>query len=283
VYRSSYEHITRTFYILTPLDQSKSQDGNSKFNIITFYQSYPFLSLFINHIPENISADAFSRLVKPHVCKSHQLNTIIITEEEVFPAQTGSIDEHDAAGIALHSVREEGPESEHHDVPAQTSYSETRGAAIALHHGPMGHFGIYKTFESAKTSELDQINKRENIKEYIKFCPTCQKMSYIRPTIHSIPYVSSGTKPMYEVCIDSVGPFPADKDDCKHIIVIIGSFTRYLTLYRSVNTSDKVAGKALFNHCCTYGVPKMIHTDNGAQYVNGLISTFTKLFKIIDY
>ena len=105
-------------------------------------------------------------------------------------------------------------------------------------------------------------------------------MSYIRPTIHSIPYVSSGTKPMYEVCIDSVGPFPADKDNYKYIIVIIDNFTRYLTLHRSVDTSAKAAGEALFNHCCTYGVPKMIHTDNGAQYVNSLISTLTNLFNI---
>jgi transposase InsO family protein len=85
---------------------------------------------------------------------------------------------------------------------------------------------------------------------------------------------------MYEVCIDSVGPFPADKDNYKYIIVIIDSFTRYLTLHRSVDTSAKAAGEALFNHCCTYGVPKMIHTDNGAQYVNSLISTLTNLFNI---
>jgi hypothetical protein len=101
-----------------------------------FYQSYPGT--------ENIPADAFSRLVKPHVSKSHQLN--IITEEEVVPAQTGPIDEHDAVGIALNSVREKGPEPEHHEVPGQPSYTEAQVAAIALHHGPMGH-RIDKTFE----------------------------------------------------------------------------------------------------------------------------------------
>jgi hypothetical protein len=51
---------------------------------------------------------------------------------------------------------------------------------------------------------------------------------------------------MYEVGIDNV-PFPADKDGYKHIIVIIDSFTRYLTLNRSVDTSAKAAEEALFN------------------------------------
>jgi hypothetical protein len=140
----------------------------------------------------------------------------------------------------------------------------------------MGHFGIDKTFESAKTSELDKINLRDNLKEYLKLCPntlSCQKMSYIRPTIHLISYVSSRTKLMKEVCIDSVGPFPADKDGYKLIIVINYSLTRHLTLHRSVNTSAKAAREAQFNHCCSYGVPKLIHTGYEAQYVNSLIST----------
>jgi hypothetical protein len=55
------------------------------------------------------------------------------------------------------------------DQPTNTqpSYMETRSAVIALHHGPMGHFGIDKTFESAKTSGFDQVNLKEDIKELL--------------------------------------------------------------------------------------------------------------------
>ena len=61
-----------------------------------------------------------------------------------------------------------------------------------------------------------------------------------------------------------------------YIVVIIDNFTRYVTLHRCKDTTAKAAGTALFDHCCTYGVPKVIHTDNGSQYVNALISTLTK-------
>jgi hypothetical protein len=47
-------------------------------------QTYNF---FIDHIPgvDNMPAEAFSRLVKPHINKVSALN--VITEEEVVPVQ----------------------------------------------------------------------------------------------------------------------------------------------------------------------------------------------------
>jgi transposase InsO family protein len=84
---------------------------------------------------------------------------------------------------------------------------------------------------------------------------------------------------MYELCIDTVGPFSRDDEGFMYIVVIINNFTRYVTLHRCKNTMARAAGTALFDHCCTYGVPKVIHTDNGSQYVYALVSTLTKLFK----
>jgi hypothetical protein len=61
----------------------------------------------VENIPgvENIPADAFSRLVKPHVSKISALN--VITEEGMSPVQPGSVEEHGAADIALRSALEE--------------------------------------------------------------------------------------------------------------------------------------------------------------------------------
>ena len=87
----------------------------------------------------------------------------------------------------------------------------------------MGHFGVSKTLDSALLSGLDEANLRKDIIEFIKFCPTCQKMSYIRPITHSQPFVLSSDRPMHKVCIDSVGPFPVDAEGYTYIIVIIDS------------------------------------------------------------
>jgi transposase InsO family protein len=68
-----------------------------------------------------------------------------------------------------------------------------------------------------------------------------------------------------------VGLFPRDEEGFIYIVVIIDSFTRYVTLHRCVDTTAR-AGTALFDHCCIYGVPKVLHTDNGSQYVNQYVN-----------
>jgi hypothetical protein len=110
----------------------------------------------------------------------------------------------------LHNVPEEGPASQAElgVGSLQPTYSEERGTSIGMHHGPLGHFGVNKVFQSATASGLDANNLREDIKEFIKFFPTCQKMSYVRPIIYFLPYITNGAKPMYELCIDTVGLSP---------------------------------------------------------------------------
>ena len=278
-------------------------------------QNYNF---HIEHIPgvDNIPADAFSRLVEPHVGKTVQLNALTRSQggprgqtegsaainqilqgvtggsfggQEVLQARGEAVRRGPTEGSAainqiLRGVTEEGSvsqaEPEATITIAQPSYSEERGVALARHHGPLGHFGVDRTFASALASGLDANHLKEDITEFIKFCPTCQKMSYVRPIIYSTPYVSSGTKPMHEVHMDTVGPWAPDKDGYTQVIVIIDNFTRYVTLHRSKDTTAKAAAEAFFNHCCTYGVPKVIHSDNGTQYVNILISDLTKMFNV---
>jgi hypothetical protein len=124
-------------------------------------QNYNF---FIDHIPgvDNIPADAFSRLVKPHVSKVSALN--VITEEEAVPVQPGSAEEHGAADIALRSALEvDLMDTEQGGVPVQPTYTEDRGAAIALHHGPMGHFGVSKILDSALLTFLCTGRRNRNM------------------------------------------------------------------------------------------------------------------------
>jgi hypothetical protein len=40
----------------------------------------------------------------------------------------------------------------------QLNYSEERGKDITLFHGPLGHFGVDKTYKSAISGGLDQLN-----------------------------------------------------------------------------------------------------------------------------
>jgi hypothetical protein len=73
-------------------------------------------------------------------------------------------------------------------------------------------------------SGMNATHLRENITEFIKFVPTCQKMSYVRLVIYSVSYISNSSKPMYELCIDTVEPFPRNEEGVIYILVITDSF-----------------------------------------------------------
>ena len=247
-------------------------------------QNYQFK---IEHIPgvENIPADAFSRLITPSLKKVYHPQVLLSLHHK----RTWSQDKKEMKRLIDEVLPPRAPRAKRPVVAPviiqpsakpQPQYSKARHLELARHHGPLGHFGIEKTLLSAKQSGLIGANLERDVKEFIRFCPVCQKMSYIRPVIYSQPFVSSGTHPMRELHIDTVGPFPLDNTGALHIVVIIDNFTRYTTLHPAPNVSAEEAAIALFKHCCVYGVPDIIHTDQGSQYCNSLISSLTACFKI---
>jgi hypothetical protein len=62
---------------------------------------------------------------------------------------------------------------------------------------------------------------RTHIKQFIKMCVCCQKMSMIKIPIHSHPFTTSRYYPMECLNIDFVGPYP----DNGYVMVIADTFT----------------------------------------------------------
>jgi hypothetical protein len=143
-----------------------------------------------------------------------------------------------------------------------------------------GHFGVSKTVNLMLQAGINYSGMRDHVYQYIRSCPCCQKMSYIKPIIHTSPYVTSTTEPMQRLNIDTIGPMPPDEHGNKYIIVIIDTFSRYVTLHAGKDTTGDEAARALHTHICTYGVPTSILTDNGSQFINQIISRMTELYGI---
>jgi hypothetical protein len=73
---------------------------------------------------------------------------------------------------------------------------------------------------------------------------------------------------MQRLNIDSIGPLSLDGEGHKHIVVIIDTFTRYVTLCPAKSLEAKEGAQILFKHICRFGVPDEIQSDNGPQFVN---------------
>jgi transposase InsO family protein len=159
-------------------------------------------------------------------------------------------------------------------APSEKDYQ----TIATTHNEVVGHHGIERTMEKLKAKGKHWKYMREHVKRYIRQCPCCQKMSYLRTPIHTHPFTTACYEPMEGWQADTIGPLPADEDGCCFILVIICCFTRWVSLYPIKDTTAKSCVDAMMQHVGTFGAPSQILTDNGTQFVNELV---TELLEII--
>ena len=147
-----------------------------------------------------------------------------------------------------------------------------------VHNGTCGHHGVERTMRMLARQNKHWKYQREHVKRFIKQCPCCQKMSYLKTQIHTHPFTVAAYEPMERLEMDTIGPLPADENGNRYILVIICCFTRWVSLYPVKDTTAKECLPAVLKHVGTFGVPCQILTDNGTQFVNEVIE---ELFKII--
>ena len=194
---------------------------------------------------DNIEADGFSRLVH-------------------FPT-TSKTEEAPKSDMLLNNM--ESTSSLRPEIYAQIK---------AVHGGKAGHGGVQRTLDKLKALYPEWTGKRGDVKQFISNCPCCQKMSALKPLIHTNPFTLASYNPMDRICIDTIGPINEEGQDSayKHILVIIDAFSRFVRLYPVVDTSAESALGPLKDWVCTFGCPSEIVSDNGSQFVNELIKAF---------
>ena len=147
----------------------------------------------------------------------------------------------------------------------------------SVHNEVIGHHGVERTYAKLVKLGENWPYMRQQIRSFIRTCPLCQKMSYLKPPITIMGYTTSSKAPMERLNIDTIGPLPQDEEGHCHIIVIIDTFTRFVEMYPAKDTSAKIAAKAILQHSGRYGFASEILSDNGSQFVNELITELMNL------
>ena len=138
------------------------------------------------------------------------------------------------------------------------------------HNTIVGHGGVERTLRKLKQLKYNWEYMRSDVKEFIRKCPCCQKLSQVKPAIHALSYTTSTYSPMECLNIDFIGPFP----DSGYLLVIICTFTRWVEIYPTADASAKSACEALLKHVGRYGAPSIIRSDNGPHFANKVIQEF---------
>lgn len=147
-----------------------------------------------------------------------------------------------------------------------------------VHNSRVGHFGLEKTLDGLREKGEVWKHMRKHIKQFIKQCPVCQLNSDTKVSTKVPPFTRASYEPMEVLNIDTIGPLPEDESKNKYILVVVDCFSRWVELFGVPDTSALSAAKVLIQHCGRFGIPAMIRSDRGSQFVNELIEQLMELF-----
>jgi hypothetical protein len=133
---------------------------------------------------------------------------------------------------------------------------------------------VFTTLQRALTTNKGSWASRArmlaDVDAFISGCECCQKFRK-RRTQGSHRFVIEGS-PFAELSIDILKLPRADCHNCKYVVVIVDSFTRWT---HTVAVEDKTAlsaARALLQTIGIFGVPLTIRSDGGGEFINDVIT-----------
>ena len=131
-------------------------------------------------------------------------------------------------------------------------------AIRTVHNSCAGHAGIDRTCKRLVDQGVQWKGMRQAVRQFIKECPSCQLMSFIKIAVHTHPFTAGVYGPWERVNIDTIGPLPEDELGYKYIIAIIDCFSRFLELHPAKDATAAAAAEALYQTFGRFGAQQQI-------------------------
>ena len=144
-----------------------------------------------------------------------------------------------------------------------------------------GHLGVKKTYHRVLRNFFWPGLKTDVVK-YCRTCHTCQIVGKpnqpVPPApLHPIPVLG---EPFERVLIDCVGPLPKTKSGHQYILTVMCAATRYPEAIPLRTLKAKPVVKALTKFFSTFGLPKIIQSDQGTNFMSKVFAQVMKELKV---
>ena len=142
-----------------------------------------------------------------------------------------------------------------------------------------GHQGQDSTFR--KTSEIYfWPQMKADIVDYVKSCQICQKRDRKKGETALQP-IKKFPKPFYQVGMDVMGPLPMTMSGKRYIVIAVDHFTKWVEI-RALESNDAQSIASFFYEdvICRHGVPEILTTDQGTEFINEILTILTNTYQI---
>jgi hypothetical protein len=143
----------------------------------------------------------------------------------------------------------------------------------------LGHFSTESVVKDLWKNGHWWPGMREDIRRKISECIDCQRFDTVREGFHPLKSIEADN-PWDHIQIDLIGPLPISADGFQYILTVVDVMTGFTILRCLKNKTESDTARSLWSIICDFGVPKIIQSDNGAEFVNGVIKELTNLYGI---
>ncbi|XP_061368789.1 uncharacterized protein LOC133311711 [Gastrolobium bilobum] len=109
----------------------------------------------------------------------------------------------------------------------------------------------------------------EDAKKHVRRCEQCKKFSSIYKAPTEELFIISSPWPFFKWGMDLLGPFPKAAGGVKYLIVAADYFTKWIEAEPLATiTARKVQKFFISKIVCRFGIPAIVITDNGTQFMD---------------
>ncbi len=141
------------------------------------------------------------------------------------------------------------------------------------HDNVAGHLGVTKTLYRVM-SHFFWPRIKSAVTKYCRSCHTCQMVGKPNQAIPPAPLkpIPVIGEPFERIIIDCVGPLPKTKSGHTYLLTIMCAATRYPEAIPLRSLRAKAIVKALTSFFSTFGLPKVVQTDQGTNFMSRLFN-----------
>ena len=143
-------------------------------------------------------------------------------------------------------------------------------------HDQSGHLGITKTLDKVR-SRFYWTGYEADIERHIQECVKCQQRKMPQPSCPAPLGTIEANYPFQKLSWDLMGP----SKQYRYILVVSDIFTKWVEVFPLERTDSKTLASALVNEViCRYGVPSVLHSDQGSNFTSEVMKEVCSLLGI---
>ena len=122
----------------------------------------------------------------------------------------------------------------------------------------------------------------KQIQHFVKECDTCKEIKHPKQTTRPVMGREVVTqRPFQKIYVDFLGPYPRTKSGNAYIFIVLDHKTKFVLLKAMHKATSKLVNKFLTEEVFhKFGVPEVLHSDNGKQFTSDAFQELLKLYGV---